>query len=83
MTKDGSTIGAAGSGLRSVGNGAVPRRDEASDLLADVARLTEECETLRLLAAARAAEMQSLSRRKDESIAIASHDIKTPMPPSC
>lgn len=58
-----------------MGNGAVPRSEGAADLLAEVARLREECETLRQLAADR----ESLSRHTDEVIAIASHDIKTPL----
>ena len=60
------------------GNGAVRPREKTPDLLADVARLTEECATLRQVAAAQAVELERLSRRKDEFIAMATHDLKSP-----
>jgi len=79
MTTESSTTGSAALGLRLAGNGAARPGKSIPDLSTEVARLTEECETLRQLAAARAAEMENLSQRKDELIAIAAHDLKNPL----
>lgn len=48
-------------------------------LEAELRRLQEECDTLRRLAHARAVEAAILDRLKDEFIATASHDLKSPL----
>lgn len=53
--------------------------DGAPTASVEVERLREECGRLRHLAAAQAAEMESLRRRTDEFVAIASHDLRSPL----
>lgn len=61
------------------GNGAARRAEGAPADATDVARLRHEYETLLSLSATRIAEMEDLIGRKDALIAIASHDLKTPL----
>ncbi len=61
------------------GNGATTPPKDDSGGWTGTARFREEFEALRLFAAGHEAELDNLSRRKDEILAIAAHDLKTPL----
>ncbi|GAC1513816.1 MAG: hypothetical protein NVS2B16_19530 [Chloroflexota bacterium] len=78
MSQDDRTIDASSRRVTGSKVGTSPR-EQAPNLLDEMARLTEECETLRQAAESQATDMNNLSHHKDDLVAIVSHDIKTPL----
>lgn len=57
----------------------VPPDERVIDLVTELTHLKDERDTLQRLAEAHAAELETLSRVKEEFIATASHDLKAPL----